>query len=73
MATTDGVPSPPLYAYRSAAGGKPSARGGYVNSDRDFDYLDPRRQSDAELRQEASKLAPRIRVFGAAAVWDGDA
>ena len=44
-----------------------------MNSDRDFDYLYTRRQSDAELLQKASKLATRIRALGAAAVWDGEA
>ncbi|UQD96763.1 recombinase family protein [Bradyrhizobium japonicum] len=67
MAATDGVPSPPLYAYRFG-----SLREA-LNSDRDFDYLDARRQADAELLQEASKLATRVRALGAAAVWDGDA
>lgn len=74
MAATDGVPSPPLYAYRFGSLREAFRRVGYVNSDRDFDYLDARRQADAELQQEASKLATRIRALGAAAaVWDGDA
>ncbi|MGY4334523.1 DNA invertase Pin-like site-specific DNA recombinase [Bradyrhizobium sp. LB7.2] len=70
MAATEGVPSPPLYAYRFGSLREAFRRVGYVNSDRDFDYLDARRQSDAELLQQGSTLATRIRALGAAAVLD---
>ncbi|MGY4364289.1 hypothetical protein ACVW1A_000354 [Bradyrhizobium sp. LB1.3] len=72
MAATNGMPSPPLYAYRFGSLREAFRQVGYVNSDRDFDYLDARRQSDAELLQQASKLAMRIRALGAAAVFDED-
>ncbi|UWU66214.1 recombinase family protein [Bradyrhizobium sp. NC92] len=72
MAATDDVPSPPLYAYRFGSLREAFRRVGYVNSERDFDYLDARQQSDAELSKQASELARRIRALGAAAVFDAD-
>jgi hypothetical protein len=41
-----------------------------VNSERDFDYLDARQESDAELLRQASLLATRIRALGAAAIFN---
>ena len=72
MAATDGTPSAALYAYRFGSLREAFRRIGYINSERDFDYLDARRQSDAELLRQASLLATRIRGFGAAAIFDAE-
>lgn len=42
------------------------------NSERDFDYLDARQQSDYELLRQAAAIASRIRALGAAAVYDAE-
>jgi DNA invertase Pin-like site-specific DNA recombinase len=70
MAATDGIPSAALYAYRFGSLREAFRRVGYVNSERDFDYLDARQQSDAELFRQASVFATRIRALGAAAIFD---
>jgi len=70
MAATDGVPSAALYAYRFGSLREAYRLVGYDSSDRDFDYIDARVQSDAELLRQASILATRIRGFGAAATFD---
>jgi DNA invertase Pin-like site-specific DNA recombinase len=70
MVATDGMPSAALYAYRFGSLREAFRRVGYVNSERDFDYLDARRQSDAELLRQASAIATRIRALGAAAIFD---
>jgi DNA invertase Pin-like site-specific DNA recombinase len=72
MAATDGTPSAALYAYRFGSLREAFRRIGYVNSERDFDYLDARQQSDAELFRQASVFATRIRALGAAAVFDAE-
>jgi len=70
MQATEGLPSAALYAYRFGSLREAFRRVGYVNTERDFDYLDARRQSDAELLRQASAIATRIRALGAAAVFD---
>jgi DNA invertase Pin-like site-specific DNA recombinase len=70
MAATDGIPSAALYAYRFGTLREAFRRVGYVNSEHDFDYLDSRQQSDAELFRQASGLTTRIRALGAAAIFD---
>jgi DNA invertase Pin-like site-specific DNA recombinase len=70
MAATDGTPSAALYAYRFGSLREAFRRVGYVNSERDFDYLNARQQSDAELFRQASVFAARIRALGAAAIFD---
>ncbi|WP_407174526.1 recombinase family protein [Bradyrhizobium sp. STM 3562] len=72
MAAMDGMPSAALYAYRFGSLREAFRRVGYVNSERDFDYLDARQQSDGELLRQASALATRIRAFGAAAIFDAE-
>jgi DNA invertase Pin-like site-specific DNA recombinase len=72
MAAMDGVPSAALYAYRFGSLREAFRRVGYVNSERDFDYLDARQQSDTELSRQASVLATRIRALGAAAIFDAE-
>ena len=72
MAGMDNMPSPALYAYRFGSLREAFRRVGYVNSERDFDYLDARQQSDAELFRQASVIATRIRALGAAAIFDAD-
>lgn len=72
LATMDGIPSAGLYAYRFGSLREAFRRVGYVNSERDFDYLDARQQSDAELSRQASVFATRIRALGAAAVFDAE-
>jgi hypothetical protein len=72
MAATDGIPSAALYAYRFGSLREAFRRVGYVNSERDFDYLDARQQSDAELFRQASVFATRIRALGAAAFFDAE-
>jgi DNA invertase Pin-like site-specific DNA recombinase len=67
---TDGTPSAALYAYRFGSLREAFRLVGYVNTERDFDYLDARQQSDAELLRHASLIATRIRALGAAAVYD---
>jgi DNA invertase Pin-like site-specific DNA recombinase len=70
MAATDGVPSAGLYAYRFGTLREAFRLVGYVSSERNFDYLDARQLSDAELLRQASILSTRIRGFGAAATFD---
>ena len=70
LTAMDGMPSPALYAYRFGSLREAFHRIGYVNSERDFDYLDARPQSDAELFRQASTFATRIRALGAAAIFD---
>ncbi|MCP3442346.1 recombinase family protein [Bradyrhizobium sp. CCGUVB14] len=72
MATVGNMPSPALYAYRFGSLREAFRHVGYVNSERDFDYLDARQESDAELLRQAANLATRIRALGAAAVFDAD-
>ncbi|HEX4286640.1 MAG TPA: recombinase family protein, partial [Terracidiphilus sp.] len=72
MAATDGTPSAALYAYRFGSLREAFRRVGYVSSERDFDYLDSRQQSDAELFWQASAFATRIRALGAAAIFDAE-
>ena len=72
MEATDGMPSAALYAYRFGSLREAFRRVGYVNSERDFDYLNMRQQSDAELLRQASLIATRIRALGAAAVYDAE-
>ena len=72
MAATEGTPSAALYAYRFGSLREAFRRIGYVNSERDFDYLDARQQSDAELCRQASVFATRIRALGAAAIFDAE-
>jgi hypothetical protein len=72
MMATDGMPSAALYAYRFGSLREAFRRVGYVNSERDFDYLDARQQSDAELSRQALVIATRIRALGASAVFDED-
>lgn len=73
MVAMDGMPSAALYAYRFGSLREAFRLVGYVNSERDFDYLDARQQSDTELITQASVLATRIRALGAAAIFDADA
>jgi DNA invertase Pin-like site-specific DNA recombinase len=70
MAATDGTPSAALYAYRFGSLREAFRRVGYVNSERGFDYIDARQQSDAELFRQASVFATRVRALGAAATFD---
>ena len=70
MTAMDGMPSPALYAYRFGSLREAFRHVGYVNSERDFDYLDARPQSDAELFRQASVFATRIRALGVAAIFD---
>ncbi|MHC2462114.1 recombinase family protein [Bradyrhizobium embrapense] len=70
LAAMDGMPSAGLYAYRFGSLREAFRLIGYVNSKRDFDYLDARQQSDTELLSQASTLAMRIRSLGAAAIFD---
>ena len=70
MTASDQTPSPALYAYRFGSLREAFRRVGYVNTERDFDYLDARELSDAELMRQASVLATRIRGLGAAAIFD---
>jgi hypothetical protein len=70
MAGMDGMPSPALYAYRFGSLRAAFRRVGYVNSERDFDYLDARQESDTELLRQASLIATRIRALGAAAIFN---
>jgi hypothetical protein len=72
MAAMDGMPSAALYAYRFGSLREAFRRVGYVNSERDFDYLDARQQSDAELTRQSSVLTTRIRALGASAAFDED-
>jgi len=72
MAETDGTPSAALYAYRFGSLREACRLIGYVNSERDFDYIDARQESDAELLRQASILATRIRGLGAAAGFDAE-
>jgi DNA invertase Pin-like site-specific DNA recombinase len=72
LAAMDDMPSAALYAYRFGSLREAFRLVGYVNSERDFDYLDARRQSDAELMTQAAVLASRIRGLGAAAIFDAD-
>lgn len=72
MAAMDNMPSPALYAYRFGSLRAAFRRVGYVNLERDFDYLDAREQSDDELLRQASVLATRIRALGAAALFDAE-
>lgn len=72
MMATEGMPSAPLFAYRFGSLREAFRRVGYVNTERDFDYLDARPQSDAELSRQTSVLATRIRALGASAVFDED-
>ena len=72
MLAMDGMPSAALYAYRFGSLREAFRHVGYVNSDRDFDYLDARQQSDAELFRQASILATRIRALCAAAIFDAE-
>src|SRR5579872_883818 len=72
MAAMDGMPSAALYAYRFGSLREAFRLIGYVNSERDFDYLDARQQSEAELLRQASILATRIRGLGAAAIFDDE-
>jgi hypothetical protein len=64
------IPSAALYAYRFGTLREAFRRVGYVNSDRDFDYLNTRQQSDTELARQAEVLATRIRALGASATFD---
>ena len=70
MTAMDKMPSPALYAYRFGSLREAFRHVGYVNSERDFDYLDARPQSDAELFRQASVFATRIRALGVAAIFD---
>jgi DNA invertase Pin-like site-specific DNA recombinase len=72
MAAMDGLPSAALYAYRFGSLREAFRRVGYVNLERDFDYIDARLQSDTELLKQASLLATRIRALGAAAIFDAE-
>ena len=72
LAAMDGMPSAALYAYRFGSLREAFRLVGYVNSERDFDYIDARQQSDAELLRQASVLATRIRALGAAAIFDAE-
>jgi hypothetical protein len=72
MSGMDGMPSAGLYAYRFGSLREAFRRVGYVNSERDFDYLDARQESDAELSRQASLISTRIRALGAAAIFDAD-
>ena len=72
MVATDGVPSAALYAYRFGSLREAFRRVGYVNEERDFDYLDARQQSDAELSRQASILGTRIRALGASAIFNAE-
>lgn len=72
MEAIDGMPSPALFAYRFGSLREAFRQVGYVNSGRDFDYLDARQESDAELLRQASLIATRIRALGAAAIFDAD-
>jgi len=73
MAAMDGMPSAALYAYRFGSLREAFRRIGYVNSERNFNYLDARKQSDSELLRQASVITTRIRALGAAAIFDADA
>jgi DNA invertase Pin-like site-specific DNA recombinase len=70
MAAMDGMPSAALYAYRFGSLRAAYRLIGYVSSERDFDWLDARDQSDTELSRQASVLATRIRGLGASAIFD---
>ncbi|MBR1124544.1 recombinase family protein [Bradyrhizobium lablabi] len=68
----DGMPSAALYAHRFGSLREAFRLVGYVNSERDFDYIDMRQQLDAELFKRASAIAMRIRALGAVAVFDAE-
>lgn len=70
MTATDGIPSPALYAYRFGNLREAFRRVGYVNTERNFDYIDARQHSEAELLRQASTLAARVRALGVAATFD---
>ncbi|MDI4239410.1 recombinase family protein [Bradyrhizobium sp. Arg237L] len=72
MAAMDTMPSAALYAYRFGSLREAFRLVGYVNSERDFDYLDARQKSDAEVSRQASLFATRVRALGAAAVFDSE-
>ncbi|MET4493460.1 recombinase family protein [Bradyrhizobium sp. LA7.1] len=72
IAATDNMPSAALYAYRFGTLREAFRRVGYVNFERDFDYIDARRQSEAELSRQASILVTHIRSRGISAVLEAD-
>ncbi|MCW2219496.1 DNA invertase Pin-like site-specific DNA recombinase [Bradyrhizobium japonicum] len=72
IAATDAMPSAALYAFRFGSLREAFRRVGYTNSEQDFDYIDSRQWSDAELSKQASVLVARIRAHGVAAVFDAD-
>lgn len=67
---TEGIPSAALYAYRFGSLREAFRRVGYVNSERDFDYVDSRQRLAATLLEQSSAIANRIRGLGTAAVFD---
>ncbi|MCP2218512.1 MULTISPECIES: recombinase family protein [Bradyrhizobium] len=70
MAATEGMPSAALYAYRFGSLREAFRRVGYVNAERDYDYLDARPQFHAELLRQASALTNHIGTLGAVAAFD---
>ena len=72
IGATDNMPSAALYAYRFGTLREAFRRVGYVNFERDFDYIDARRQSADELSRQASILVDHIRARGISAVLEAD-
>ncbi|WP_262048676.1 recombinase family protein [Bradyrhizobium sp. Bra78] len=72
LAATENMPSAALYAHRFGSLREAFRRVGYVNSERNFDYVDAREQSEAELSRQVATLVTHIRTRGVTAVFDAD-
>jgi hypothetical protein len=72
IAATDDMPSFALYAYRFGSLREAFRRVGYVNSTKDFDYLEAKGEATAELSNQESMLVTHIRARGISAVLETD-
>lgn len=72
IAATDNMPSAALYAYRFCSLREAFRRVGYINSAKDFDYIEAKGESTAELSKQASMLITQIRARGISAVLEAD-
>lgn len=70
LAATENMPSAALYAYRFGTLREAFRRVGYVDCERDYDYADARKLSEAELLRQVENLVTHIRACGVTAVFD---
>lgn len=72
LAATENMPSAALYAHRFGSLREAFRRVGYADPERNYDYADARKQSEAELSIQVETLVTHIRARGVTAVFDAE-